>query len=507
VNNDSMHITNQRGVLQDNQCEEDFIRFIRSRLGLVIKSHQLYDLRKTIVDASEKFHCTPSAYLELIKTSGVESPYLEFLIAGITIGETYFFRDDHQMQLLSENVLPALIQSKRAANHFFLRIWSAGCASGEEIYTIAMLLREMLPDYQKWTLQLMGSDINTASLKKAREGIYGEWSMRSISDYYKNKYFNREKNQYHLHHDIRDAVNFMWLNLGSEDYPSMINNTNAQDLILCRNVLIYFDDHHVRNLMKKLDACLVEGAFLMLGASDPIQIKNTSLSSYQKEGALLMHSTAKKEEKRPEPSLSDEPLVMYHDTYQKRKPEKITLPPKISHKPKSDAVKSEIEKLMDESSWQDVINKLTGLDQNTLHQVDMLNIMATALANIGKLDDAVLSCEESLGLDKTQKQTWVTLAMVLIEKNQLVEAESALRKALFLDYQFVIAHLQLGLLLIRNGNIKKGLSSLLNALSITQSYSASKSVDGMKGMDYGRLADILKHDIELYTDKEQVWKK
>lgn len=486
------------------QCEDNFICFIRSHLGLVIKHHQSYDLKKTLTAACEKFHCTPEEYLELIKNSGVESVYLEFLIAGITIGETYFFRDEHQMQLLKEHILPAIIQAKRAANNLFLRIWSAGCASGEEIYTIAMLLRELLPDYQKWTLQLMGSDINTTSLKKAREAVYSEWAMRSITDYYKKKYFTHDKDKYHLHPDIRDAVNFMWLNLGSDDYPSMMNNTNAQDLILCRNVLIYFDDEHVSGLMKKLDACLVEGAFLMLGASDPIQIKNTRLFSYQKEGVLLVHSALPREEIKSQPLA---PAARQPVLHPKVKVKKTIIPARESSQPSSFAIKAEIEKLMAEASWQEVINKIPDLDQPTLHQIDMLNIMATALANTGQLDDALISCEESLDLDKTQKQTWAVLAMILIEKNQLAEAESALRKALFLDYQFVAAHLQLGLLLIRNGNTKKGLSSLTNALAITQSYAPSTSVDGMRGMDYGRLSDILKHDIELYTDKEQAWKK
>jgi len=114
-------------------CENDFIQIIKNRLGIVIKKHQLSDMHKVILQACLKFHCMPEKYLEILLNCRDDSPYIEYLVVGVTIGETYFFRDAHQMTLLQEVVLPSLIKMKREQKNLTLRIWSAGCATGEEI--------------------------------------------------------------------------------------------------------------------------------------------------------------------------------------------------------------------------------------------------------------------------------------------------------------------------------------------------------------------------------------
>ncbi|MCE0721937.1 MULTISPECIES: CheR family methyltransferase [Legionella] len=271
-------------ILNDiKKLESAFIELIHKRFGLVIHVNQAQELAKTISTACNKFNYQPQEYLEQLKKCSSNSSLLADLVAAITVGESYFFRDKNQIHLLENKLLPQLIKQK--AHDFTLKIWSAGCSSGEEIYTIAMLLAELLPNMDRWDLYLLGTDINTAALKKAMEGTYGQWSMRSIPEKYMQRYFLKNNRTHILSPEIRDLVQFKYLNLCDNSYPSIINGIFEVDLILCRNVLIYFDNELVAQIMKKISACMTEDAYLLLGASDPIVTTGTNLA-FHHDGAI-----------------------------------------------------------------------------------------------------------------------------------------------------------------------------------------------------------------------------
>lgn len=466
-------------MLRIKQYENDFIRLICSRLGIVINDYQRNDMNKAILQSCRKFSFTPEHYLNMLMNCREDSPLLEQLISAITIGETYFFRDAHQMQLLREIALPSIIKAKREKNNLSLRIWSAGCASGEEIYTVAIMLFELIPDIKKWNLRLFGSDISMTGLHKAMNGVYSEWSMRSIPTRYKEHYFLYKNNKYHLVPQIKDLVNFSYLNLHSDAFPSMLNNTNAQDLILCRNVLIYFDKNHIEELMKKLEASLTPDGFILLGASDPISLKKTNLVSYPHEGVLLTHAKAKEEIKKI--------ASLY----------KLPLP--LTPKKNSENPEAFLTQLLEKNAWQEVLDAVNNYQGHAVNPVFLLNTKASALANLGQLESACKTCQESLSLDPVNPHTHFTLAMILLEQNHLAEAGTALRKVLFLDPQFVAGHFQLGLLLIRNEQKTEGIKSLKNALAITLSKKPDAAVEGFKNINYGHLAEVLKREIDLYS--------
>jgi chemotaxis protein methyltransferase CheR len=265
------------------KLESAFIELIYNRYGFVVHVNQADELAKAICKACSKFNYQPQAYLDQLKNTSSKSSLFADLIAAITIGESYFFRDKNQMHLLENKLLPQLI--KRRSGDLSLKIWSAGCSSGEEIYTIAMLLIELLPNINIWDLYLLGTDINAAALLKATAGIYGKWPMRAIPEKYLQRYFLKENRKYILSPEIRDLVQFKYLNLCDNSYPSITNGLFKVDLILCRNVLIYFDNELVSKIMKKISACMAENAYLVLGASDPIVTTGTNLV-FHHEGAI-----------------------------------------------------------------------------------------------------------------------------------------------------------------------------------------------------------------------------
>ena len=263
--------------------EPAFMELIHNRYGLVIHVNQAQELAKTIATACNKFNYQLQEYLQQLKNCSSNSSLLADLVAAITVGESYFFRDKSQMYLLESKLLPDLIKHK--AHDFTLKIWSAGCSSGEEIYTLAMLLAELIPNIDIWDLYLLGTDINTTALQKATKATYGQWSMRSIPEKYLQRYFLKNGRTYDLSPEIRNLVQFKYLNLCDNSYPSIINGIFEVDLILCRNVLIYFDNELATKIMQKLSACMTKNAYLILGASDPIVTTGTNLV-FHHDGAI-----------------------------------------------------------------------------------------------------------------------------------------------------------------------------------------------------------------------------
>lgn len=443
-----------------NIYKNEFISAIRSRLGINIQSNQVDTLLGTIAKACKKFDCDPLEFLEMIKTGSVTSPAIEYISTNITIGETYFFRDKRQMKILEEYILPKIIAEKRNEHNLSIRIWSAGCSSGEEIYTIAMLLKELIPDNKNWVIFLLGTDINTLQLNKAVKGTYSEWSMRSIPSYYKNKYFTYDGNAYHLSKKIKAMAEFSYLNLNDEVYPSILNNTNAHDLIICRNVLIYFDDQSISNLMSKMSLCLVNNGFFMLGASDPINININKLVRHPEYSTLLI-----RELPSIVPMLPKQPIIIQSDNKEVKHLQKVK-------------TKNHVKIL---NKKKEIANPIT-------------------LANEGKLQEAVNEFLNRIKNEKTNKQLYLDLAMTLIELNRLNEAEEALKKAIFLDNKYVMAHFQLGILKLRTNKKEEGLKYLKNALNIAKNEKSTTEVQGNPGMVYGKLAEILEKEILIFYD-------
>lgn len=474
-----------------------FLKLINERLGIALQSHQTSALEKTILSACIKFNCSPYEYLQIIKSCSSHSPLLDYLVCNITIGETYFFRDKKQMHLLQTILLPDLIKRKQKENNLTLRIWSAGCASGEEIYTIAMLLNELIDDLSLWTLNLLATDINTNALEKAITARFTEWSMRSISTYFRERYFAKENDQYSITDSIKQLVKFNYLNLHEDTYPSMFNGTNAQDLILCRNVLIYFDNNNIIKIMHKLAESLVPGGYLLLGASDPINISNTDLTYHYEYGPVFCRTdheinsksilTLSNKEKKP--------IISFSDIDRTKESNKIS----ASKLPNSFIFDEElITNLLQKNNWHKVIELIDLYPDKDKNSLFCLNAKATSLANLGKLTDAEMFYGKCFLLDSTNKYIYFNYALTLIEHNKLDAAEKALHQALFLDHQFVVGHYQLGLLLLRVKQKSAGLKSLRNALAIAKLNPESKIVPGSQGILFGSLVTILENELKLY---------
>lgn len=237
---------------------------IARHTGLLIRPQDEPLLHRVIADRARALHLSSVGqychYLE--SPQGLRSEREE-LVIPLTTGETYFFRDSGQHALLKERILPDLLENRGAERS--LRIWSAACATGEEAYSLAILLDELLRDPASWEILILGTDINHHALEQARRGLYTEWSFRGMSSERRQRYFQRHKGAWLLDERIRRRVRFQQLDLVTDPFPSHGGELHSMDLILCRNTFIYMDTRVVSQVADKLTRTLADGGFLITG--------------------------------------------------------------------------------------------------------------------------------------------------------------------------------------------------------------------------------------------------
>ena len=240
-------------------------RLISARMGWRIHDHNVERLRKTLL---ERMRClklsSPEAYFHLLEfDTGKGLNEWETLIPCVANGETYFFRDKGQWLLLEKTILPELIKRRTAQR--CLRIWSAGCAPGEEAYSLAITVNELLPSRRNWKVRIWGTDINRKAIDYARQGSYRQWSFRMVDSDLQQRYFVKQAETWDLKDHIRQMVTFHSVNLLKDAFPSQASGLYDIDLILCRNVFLHFEPEATAHVAQKMMRVLTPGGYLMTG--------------------------------------------------------------------------------------------------------------------------------------------------------------------------------------------------------------------------------------------------
>jgi len=508
----SMHSRQKKAIPVSAQCEEALCRHIRGRTGIVIQDHQLDNLRATVSEVCDKFgYASCEEFLDFLQQCDQYVAELERLISRITVGETYFFRDQSQMDYLRQIWLPEVINRKRENGEKTLRIWSAGCSSGQELYSIAIMLRKALPDMESWTLHLLGTDINTDGLSRAIRGEYGEWSFRATNEDIRQQHFiQKGHNQYKIKPQFRSMVKFSFLNLADDSYPSIMTETHAMDLILCRNVFIYFDGSMATNVLKKFTNCLVPEGRLLLGASDmmPTSVDGLEFSEWggmfyyrradEKYPPLPLIKASRKPQAITLPATSSAPQPAVIEREEKLLPASAAPVSAPSAVPEPESIDARIRKLLHEERWNEAIAAITQYMDIHGETSAMLQHRAKALSNRGESLQAVQLCQRSIELDPLNHHTYLIMALAFLELNRMQEAESALRKVIYLNRGFIEAHFHLALLQLRLGKVKSGLKSLENALSAAEQVDPERELHHAVGMTVGRFAEVVKNEILVY---------
>jgi chemotaxis protein methyltransferase CheR len=216
---------------------------------------------------------TPREYWNHLTVQPKRDGELRQLLNEITIGETCLFRSPPQLDALRKVILPEIVADASKQITRRLRIWSAGCSSGEESYTLAMsLLEESRRLLKDWTVEILATDLNDRSLEAARAGVYGDYALRSTTDYFKRKYFSAvEQNKLQVRPEVKKLITFSRLNLQDDSRMLFMKGV---DLIFCCNVLIYFDGASKAKVINHFFSNLNVGGYLFLGTSESLMKLN-----------------------------------------------------------------------------------------------------------------------------------------------------------------------------------------------------------------------------------------
>lgn len=269
---ESMNATPARpGFAGDPELKlDDFILFrdfVHEKSGIYFPEGKLYLVKNRLANRMGQLGIKNyKDYYYMIK---YDTSMKEFnaLMNILTTNETSFFRNLPQLAAFSDEVLPEILQGRAGRDRKSLRIWSAGCSTGEEPYTISMLLIEKIPNYSAYDIEIIANDISEHVLQAARKGVYHELSLRTTPSPYRERYFEKKGNVYHIKDNVKKLVKFSHINMADPIKMSLFKNI---DIIFCRNVTIYFSDEVKRAVTRAFYNCLVKGGYYFIGHSESL---------------------------------------------------------------------------------------------------------------------------------------------------------------------------------------------------------------------------------------------
>lgn len=389
------------------------------------------------------------ACIHWLMTSTLTPHQVEVLADHFTVGETYFFRENPALDVFTERILPSLLQERRQGT-CSLRIWSAACCTGEEPYSLAILLSSRIPNIQDWQVTIVGTDINPRFLHKAQAGIYSEWSFRATPPHLKERYFQKTTNgKFVILPEIRRMVHFSRLNLVENTYPSFLNNTHDMDVIFCRNVFIYFAPAHISQAVANFHRSLVEGGWLIVSPSETAYLSPALFEPHSFPGTILHR---KKSTIPPLPlSATKTPaptLFLQSSSTASPVPQKSPVQPGAPVEPAESVRYREADLLYKEGRYEEVCRTLQPMLRAPAVPLSplttqMVTLLVRAYANHGAWNEAIACCHTAAELDSCNPRLHYLLATLLAAHAREDDAGLSLKHTLYLDPDFAIAHFAL----------------------------------------------------------------
>ena len=438
----------------------DVARAVASRTGLVFGPTRFESAEIGIRRSMTRAGMTDiSRYRHLLEN---DSRAWDDLLAELVIGETYFFRDVTQFEFIRREVLPN-VQRRCGAEHV-VRAWSAGCASGEEAYSLAMLFAE---EGLAARSRVLGTDISHRALAAARRGSYRDWSFRGDGVARAMRFVTRRGEESAVHDTIRGRVSFEHLNLAHDVWPSAVTGTAAMDLILCRNVLIYFDPATVASVARRLFESLAPGGWLVMGASDPPLGEHAPFETVlAPEGVFLRRGLADVHRESPPASL----------------PEGRT--PSLTSSMSNASPLCEAREALSRAEYERAIQLTSDLTDDA----ETCAIQVQALANTD-VTQAEQVCAAATARHPLSAELHYLHAILLLGLEQNEAAVSAIRRVLYLDRSLALAHFTLGTILQELGDVDGAQRAYRNTRDLCGSRPPDELVPLSNGERVGRLKE------------------
>jgi len=481
-------------------------KFILKNTGLFFPEKKWKALNKGVITAAQELKFDTIALIDHLLSRSPKKDIINTLVGYLTIGETYFLRDKNFFQILGDEIIRGRIK-KPTDRGKKITFWSAGCASGEEPYSIAILIDHMFPALNSWDVKILGTDINKGSLEKAKNGIYSKWSLRETPENIMKKYFqDRGNNQYKIIQKIKERVNFSHLNLNEKSYSVLNPISEKVDVILCRNVLMYFNDEKRNDVIHKLTKYLVNGGWFVTGPAESGFVQSKELSPVKFTNVIFF-------QKGPVSPKRTQPFSPVNNkNRQEIKPLKNKATPEPS-KPNPDqpaqsdtnnALKQNYDiylaalKEYEKGNYSQSAEKLSNIliqgnsDNNSfLLGADSMILLAKSYANMGDIANALKWCEKAIAAEKLNPEIYYFRSTIYQSMGDNKASIRALKQALYLDPEFVMAYFSLGLILQTENRSPESKKNMENALSLLKSKEPDEILPYSEGMTAGRLMDTI----------------
>jgi len=398
------------------------------------------------------------------------------LVSLLTVGESYFFRDHDQFKLTRERILPELIARRK--NTRSLNIWSAGCSAGEETYSLAMVLSEVLSDKQDWQISIVGTDINEEAIEKARRGIFGPWSFRGVSTDVKHQYFRHSTQGWEIADQIRRMVDFRLDNL-LETGRAPLWRHGSVDLIVCRNVFIYFNRQAVAQVIDSFVAAMADEGFLMTGHGE---LMGLGQDFKRLRARIYSESVVYQKIAVEKPTIRDSSV----DVKRELKPARQRSVPAHARKPLPEVrqedrdVRSQpvgitgdhhatLRRLFRRGDYRSVIELGERILKENASELATYPLLARTYANLGMYDKATELCARMLQINADSAIAYLLLAQIAEAREDYEEAKRLLKRVIYLDAACAAAYVELGSLYDREGDGKRAKAMRRSAVEVLKS--------------------------------------
>ena len=428
---------------------------ISRKFGLNFPKDRLRELQKTLQAGTleAKLPEDPSLLLQIFQDGLLSQEQNDILIRHFTIGETYFFREKASLEAFQTVILHTLMNERKGRDQK-IRIWSAGCCTGEEPYTIAILMNKFIPDIENWDISIVATDINRTFLRKAVAGKYSQWSFRDTPPEILQQYFKPLGNEFQLIDEIKKMVRFEYLNLATDDFPSLSTPYHDIDVLFCRNVLMYFAPEQATRIGQQFFDTLSEKGWLI---TSPVEVSNTYFSSFTQ--------------------INVQDAIFYR----KGKVEKEIAPDRVLPVP--------LKKILPAKPGivKAAVRPPAGKNVNAI-QPSLLE-KAKIHANLGKLNEARECMEQLLETDHMNAFAYYFFATILMELNEAQLAEQNLKRAIYLESQHLMAHFQMGNLARIKLDFKTAARHFSNVIELLKTMPSEEIVSDSDGMTAGRMIE------------------
>ena len=479
-----------------NEISEKIIQL----LGLHFQSNQFVDLERRVKAAAKELGKDDklTSVHHWLTTSTFNHLELNTLSAHLTINETYFFREKPALELFRERIIHQLIEQRQNTTKT-IRIWCAGCSSGEEPYTLAIILKQYFPELSDWNITILATDISPTAIQKALQGEYTDWSFRETEPSIKHKFFSPSDKNWILSTEIQKMVTFSYLNLSKNSYPSSLTNTENIDVVFCRNVMMYFTPQVIHEVSTRFRQAIVENGWFI---TSQVELNDEYFGKFERvnynSGIFYRKSDAPKVSPKTLPARTTWVLPA-------RKPVKRKVLGEIKKKPvapkepipqvaKSGAKHSahtiHPARLYQNGEYESCIETCLYRIQEEKLTTEWFSLIVKSFANSGKLKEGDQIIQKIITSYSATAEMYYIYASFLKEQNETDESENLLKKAIYLNHEHTLSHLMLGELFIKQGKTPIAIKHYETVIRLLEKYTDDELVPDSDGLTAGRIKSL-----------------